>query len=468
MLCGLFALAAAQLVGFVVLLRALPPGATPVAGFVFLTLVIFGWAGSLVVALSRGLWRALRLGDVRSSGPALDGDQAPGLWALVREVAEEAGTRPPHEVRLMSEIDFRYAHAFLRGRRTLFLGLPLLQSITVGQARFGLAHHLGHFAAGHTRWVRVVERCEVAIVTSAEVLRPTNPASWGFKAYRWLYDLVDGVCSRRWEYRADAVGVRVAGTADAVGALHEIAAVREAWEFFCEFHLVPGLEAGKNAADRFGGFAEFVAARKDEVDDLRARPLATAGKWWDTYPSPARRAAVITARFPDVVVPSDGRSAASLILDPVAAGNAVQEADGDPHGRPLLEWPEFTHAAVTARLEGEAAGILGAIGLTGPGLPGVLRMLEDGRLDDLARPLFPDAAPGELPELFLTPLEVLLNLAAVRAGQAMFRHSWTEPAELFTPDGSPLDLSGVAERAITDPRGATTELAARGIGIWRA
>ncbi len=46
--------------------------------------------------------------------------------------------------------------------------------------------------------------------------------------------------------------------------------------------------------------------------------------------------------------------------------------------------------------KGEVAGILGTIGLTGPGLPGVLRLLEDGRLDDLARPLFPDAAPEEL------------------------------------------------------------------------
>ncbi|WP_062345219.1 hypothetical protein [Herbidospora yilanensis] len=177
---------------------------------------------------------------------------------------------------------------------------------------------------------------------------------------------------------------------------------------------------------------------------------------------------------------SDGRPATSLILDLAAAQAALRatelegtraalRADGrEIEDDMVLAWPEFTHAATTAQLQRETDGLLHTIGLTGPGLPQVLRMLEDGRLDEVARPLFPDAAPEELPELFPTPLEVLMNLAAVRAGQATFRHSWSDPAELVASDGSPLDLTKVAERAITDPRGATAALAELGIGIWRA
>ncbi len=476
MLCGLVGVAAAQLTGFVVLLRAIPPGRVSPVGFVILVLVMFGWAGCLVWALGRGLWRALRQRDERPTGPALDADQAPGLWELVREVAAEAGTRPPHEVRLMSEINFRYAHAFLRGRRTLFIGLPLLQTMTVGHARFGVAHFMAHFAAGHTRWVGFAIRSDTAVVTTAEALRPTNPAAWAFRGYRWLYRLIDNAVCRRWEFRADAVGVREAGSADAVGAMHEIWAVRDAWNFFYDFYLGPGVEAGHLPDDVFGGFAEFVAARKDELDALRAKPLPANTSRWDPYPSSATRA----ARFPESFAVSDGRPAATLILDLAAAQAALcaveleatraawhavgQEVEDDM----VLAWPEFTHAATTAQLQRETDGMLHTIGLAGPGLPQVLRMLEDGGLDEVARPLFPDAAPEELPELFLTPLEVLMNLAAVRAGRAVFRHSWSEPAELVASDGSPLDLTKVAERAITDPRGATAELAALGIGIWRA
>ncbi len=476
MLCGLVGVAAAQLTGFVVLLRAIPPGRVSPVGFVMLVLVMFGWAGCLVYALGRGSWRALRQRDERSTGPALDADQAPGLWQLVREVAEEAGTRPPHEVRLMSEIDLRYTHAFLRGRRVLYVGLPLLQTMTVGQARYGLAHYMAHFAAGHTRWVGFAIRSNTAIVTTAEALRPTNPAAWAFRAYRWLCVLIDrGVC-RRQEFRADAVGVRVAGRAAAVGAMHEIWAVTAAWDFFCDFHLLPGSEAGHLPDDVYGGFAEFVAARKDELDALRAKPLPANPSRWDPFPSSATRA----ARFPESLAVSDGRPATSLIHDLAAAQAALRAADLEVTraalhalGREMeddtvLAWPEFTHAATTAQLQREADGILHTIGLTGPALPQVLRMLEDGGLDEVARPLFPDAAPEDLPELFLTPLEVLMNLAAVRAGRATFRHSWSEPAELVASDGSPLDLTKAAERAITDPRGATAELAELGIGIWRA
>ncbi|GAB1822920.1 hypothetical protein HerbRD11066_60840 [Herbidospora sp. RD11066] len=476
MLCGLIGVAAAQLIGFVLLLRAIPPGGVPAGGFVLLVLVMFGWAGCLVYALGRGLWRALRWRDEHSSGPALDADQAPGLWRLVREVAEEAGTRPPHEVRITSEINFWYGHAFVRGHRALFLGLPLLQTMTVGQVRFGLAHHLGHFAAGHTRWVGVALRCGTAITATAEALGPTNPAGWAFRAYRWLCGVIDGFVCRRWEFRADAIGVRVAGSAAALDAMHEIWAISSAWNSFHEFHLQPGLDAGHLAGDLFGGFAEFVAARKSEVDALRAKPLPGKESWRDPYPASATRA----ARFRESLVPSDGRPATALIHDLPAAQAAVQatlleitvaaiRAEGrEPEEDMVLAWPEFTHAATTAQLQREADGILATIGLTGPGLPQVLRMLEDGQLEDVARPLFPDAKTEELSELFLTPLEMLMNLAAVHAGKATFRHSWSEPAELVTSDGSPLDLTGVAERAVTDPRGATAELAELGIGIWRA
>ncbi|WP_066368504.1 M48 family metallopeptidase [Herbidospora mongoliensis] len=470
MLCGLFVVAAAQLAGFALVLRVLPPvppgplPASSAVAYMVLCLILFGCAGALFVALGAGLGRALRSRRYSPPGAVVDPDQAPDLWELVRELAASAGTRPPDEIRLMAEMNIRSEETLLRGRRLLSVGLPLLQIVTLGQMRFGLAHHVEHLAAGHARARGIAEWCGMVITGAGGRLRPGNPAGWAFRAYAWVYTLIDGAVRRRQERRCDAAGARVAGPVAAVGALSEMTALQQVQSVFYDSYVWPGWEASEyTPADLFGGFAEFVAARKTEVDDLRAEPLSTTWSWRDPYPSQAARVAAVTARFPVSDVAADERPAALLLPDLAAAGKAVHDADPELVARPALDWPEFTHVAVTAQLQHRVDVMLRAIGLTGSGLPEVLRLLEEGRLADAARPLFPDAVPEDLPELFVPPLEMFMNLAAIRSGQATWRHSWTEPAELFTPDGVPLDLSAVAERAITDPRGATAELAALGM-----
>ncbi|MFI7035223.1 M48 family metallopeptidase [Microbispora rosea] len=79
------------------------------------------------------------------TGLPLPADRAPMLWATVRELEAEARTRIPEEIWLTAEVNAAVQEesrllGLAGGRRRLYVGLPLLQTMTVGQMRAVLAH----------------------------------------------------------------------------------------------------------------------------------------------------------------------------------------------------------------------------------------------------------------------------------------------------------------------------------------
>ncbi|MGE5136666.1 MAG: LysM peptidoglycan-binding domain-containing protein [Gemmatimonadota bacterium] len=92
---------------------------------------------------------------VRDSVLLTPGD-APGLWAMVTELATRVGTRPPDEVRAVAAASAQVSEEcrFLRllaGTRRLYVGLPLLMGLTADELRAAICHELGRYARGHTR-----------------------------------------------------------------------------------------------------------------------------------------------------------------------------------------------------------------------------------------------------------------------------------------------------------------------------
>jgi hypothetical protein len=61
-------------------------------------LVVFG--GIAAIAIGRGLFSRMRADDSEEPGVLLMPEQQPRLWATIRELAAQVGTRPPDEVRL--------------------------------------------------------------------------------------------------------------------------------------------------------------------------------------------------------------------------------------------------------------------------------------------------------------------------------------------------------------------------------
>ncbi|HEX5542995.1 MAG TPA: M48 family metallopeptidase [Micromonospora sp.] len=431
-----------------------------------------------VGAVAVALWKAIRAKPEPAPGLVVGPDQAPALWATVHELAEVVGTRVPDEIRIVPEVNAAVSEetqllGLISGRRTLYIGLPLLQAFTVDQMRAVLAHELGHYSGQHTRLGEVAYRGRLAMGGTISRIGPYNPVGWIFKGYSLLYLLVDNAASRRQELEADRASVQVAGQAAATGALRELPVLSAAWGFYFARYVEPGWEAGFVPADLFGGFAELVAARKEELDEMRAQEPDGERSRWDTHPPIPERIANMTA-MDDPAVTEDGRPAAVLVSDIAGIGSQLQEQVVDVGERAVLDWPQFTAAMVGSGIQRNADTIYRAAGrVTGasePGLSTVLDLVEENRLGEFATRFFSDLPAEEAAQRFAEPMELLLQSAAVACDVAHWRHSWSGPAELVGVDGELLELDEIAALAVSPQtlEKARRHLAELGIDPTRA
>ncbi|WP_262283873.1 M48 family metallopeptidase [Micromonospora sp. MA102] len=413
----------------------------------------------LVVALGAvgvGLWKAIRTKNEPAPGLILDERAAPWLWATVRELAAAVGTRAPDEIRLVPEVNAAVGEqsrllGLIGGRRTLYVGLPLLQAMRIDQLRSVLAHELGHYSGQHTRLGGVAYRGRLAIEETVERISPRNPVGWIFRGYAKLYLMVDNAASRRQELEADRSSVALAGTEAATSALRTLPALDAAWGFYMRRYVEPGWSAGLAPDDLFGGFAMLLQARREEIDELRENAPEPEPSRWDTHPPIGVRVAAMTAT-PGAVVAPDDRPAWTLLADVAGAGRQLQGLVVEHGGRRLLPWAEFVAESVAASVQRQADGIYRAAGrFTGtptPGLPILLDLVRAGRLGEFAEQFFSGATRREAAAAFAGPMETLLDNAAVRSGRARWQLSWSGPAQLVGPAGEPLDLAGIAKLAV--------------------
>ncbi|MFD6755699.1 MULTISPECIES: M48 family metallopeptidase [Micromonospora] len=416
----------------------------------------------LVIALGAvavGLWKAIRTSHEPAPGLVLDERDAPQLWSTVRELATAVGTRAPDEIRLVPEVNAAVGEesrllGLVGGRRTLYVGLPLLQGLRVDQFRSVLAHELGHYSGKHTRLGEVAYRGRVAIGTTIERIKPRNPVGWIFKGYAKLYLLVDNAASRRQELEADRASVQLAGHEAATSALRSLPALDSAWNFYMGAYVESGWEAGLAPDDLFGGFGQLLQGRREQLEKLREETPDRETSRWDTHPPIGIRIDAM-AQLPLVAGAADERPAASMLTDVAGAGRRLQSIVIEQGDRQVLPWPDFTHAAITAGQQRQVDGIYRAAGrFTGvatPGLTTVLDLVRDRRLGEFAEQFFDDATGEEAAVRFAGPMELLLSNAAIRAGRARWLLSWTGPAQFVGVDGEPLDLAEIAKLAV-DPQ----------------
>ncbi|MFE3453936.1 M48 family metalloprotease [Nonomuraea sp. NPDC059194] len=447
LLAGFFLVALAQLGGAVALAYWL---STVVSGLVAVKLT---WPilAAVVGSAGVGIWRAVRSKPTPPPGLLVTPEQAPALWQSVHELAAAVGTRPPDDIRLIPEVNAAVSEdakllGLITGPRHLYIGLPLLHTLTVAQLRAVLAHELGHYSHSHTRLGAVAYRGRLAIAGTLDRIGPYNVSGWIFKLYARLYVLADNAVSRRQEFEADQAAVRLAGREAAAGALREIPVLDQAWDFFLDRYLSIGWDAGYAPDDLFAGFAAFVQARQGELDELRAEPPDDYGSRWDTHPPIATRVATIQAS-PDAPAHPDTRPSGVLLPDLAAAGQQLQAGMLDLDGRQMLPWPQFTAAALRDDLQRDSDVVFRTLKRStgAASLPEVLDQIEAGCLIDLAQPFFPTATRREVGPMFAGPLATLLLLAAVNCGKAGWSHSWSGPAELV-PD---LGLEQLAELAVS-------------------
>ena len=409
-----------------------------------------------VGAVVAGLWRAIRARPGEPEGLLLTPQQAPQLWQTVREMAVAAGTRAPDEIRLVPEVNAAVSEdtkllGLVGGTRRLYLGMPLLQTFTVDQMRSVIAHELGHYSGSHTRLSAVAYRGRVAMHETLSRVGRWNVFGWVFKAYGRLYLLVSNAVTRRQEFEADQVSVRVAGVEAAVSSMREIPVVDAAWNFYFGRYVAHGWEIGYAPDDIFGGFRELYVARTEELAALRQQEPDEETSRWDTHPAIGDRIAAMRA-LPPVAHPADWRPAAVLLPQLDGAGLALQREVVNFGSRTVLPWADFTAASLIAAQQRRADRVFRSaarrLGVAEAGLAEVFQLVAAGRLGELAAEFYPDANRHEAALAFADPMTDLIGLAAVRSGAARWQHSWSEPARLVDAYGQPADYSKIAEMAV--------------------
>jgi Zn-dependent protease with chaperone function len=198
-----------------------------------------GFIGLIGGALLIGIAIVLRPRPGRMP-PALRREEAPGLFGVPDAIAASLGVRPADRIAITGEFGAAVEEVGLRRQRVLYLGLPLMATLTPMERVAVLGHEFGHFANGDPlrgtipslaidtliEWYRLLRPEGIASSPDGDafhglllipvnlVLMVLSQVPIGLAYLIYLLSIQDG---QRAEYYADLLAARLAGR-DAVVA----------------------------------------------------------------------------------------------------------------------------------------------------------------------------------------------------------------------------------------------------------
>ncbi|MFI9593122.1 M48 family metallopeptidase [Nonomuraea sp. NPDC052265] len=413
-------------------------------------------------AVVRALFMVGRRQAGEQPGVPVGREHEPALWQVVEDLARRVRTAPPDEIRLVPEVNAAVSEdtRFLglrATRRRMFVGLPLLQTLTVDEMRAVLGHELGHYSGAHTRLGAPVYRGRVSLIATVRELGDHPLIQRLFAGYAKLYLRVSQAVSRRQEHEADEFAVAIGGRQAMSGALRKIHDTALAWDLYTRDYLSLTGVGGTRPASVFGGFHALLndPGRQAEVARLGERPEDVSP--YDSHPGLADRLAAI-ATLPEPEHVPDPRPALTLLRDPDVAAAAVERSMWTPEalaGLRPVPWDELVAQGMYA---GRNADALRDLAVAGQRVMGATRPYLDAAFEAIARGRQAELA-GQLRELGWTPSETLLagvlgqalEAVLIQLGEARWTLSWSGPARLLYDDGEEVALAEYAARVAGDP-----------------
>jgi Zn-dependent protease with chaperone function len=331
----------------------------------------------------------------------LEPEAHPELVAFIGQLCAETGAPRPKHIYLTPEVNAAvfYQHPLLSlvwpVRKSLLIGVGLVNALTLSEFKAVLAHEFGHFAQSSMRlgsYVYSTNRLLHDIVFGRdkwdELLAQwrrldlrVSAVAWVLTGMVWLVrkalelayrgvNLVHAHLSREMEFQADRVAVRVAGSDAIVDALYQINRANEAYQVSLG-QLGTALEHQLVSDDVYYHqtlrLAELSPAptifRGAAVEAPAAARLFTAEEVTlkaEMYSShPADHLRELSAKTPYVPAPADDRSPWLLFSQPVevrrlVTGQLYPESAAPYAVRPAAEVEAFL-AAETAELTYDAA-----------------------------------------------------------------------------------------------------------------
>ncbi|MFE7708249.1 M48 family metallopeptidase [Streptomyces sp. NPDC057486] len=463
----------------------------------------------LAVPIVRGMFMLRTPKDEGLAGLPVGDTHEPLLWATVRDIAQQVGTRAPDEIVLTGDVnaavseDARFL-GLVGGSRRLYLGLPLMTGLSQAQLRSVLAHEMGHYGNSDTRLTAITARGRIQVTrtiahfqeragksVAKEQARQEKKAAKAlakgkkakeidaggagvtyramaaiYTAYAKFYMRATLSGARREELAADVAAARIAGRDATASALRELPALDAAHGFYMNAYATLGVEAGMLPlpGEVLGGVRHLLAARQDELDEMRGSLPTEPSSPYDSHPPIAERVARIEA------LPDDGRASEpvepslALLADPERALAAVEEAVLTPEALRLrrADWPELVHESMASYTERSARGF-GAVVAEATGSDGslsaTLDAIDAGALwqiaDRLPKSEEAAAATGRAAREFARPrlrsgLSQLVSNECVRQGRARWQLSWSDSAALELPHGWAQELPAALDAAVAD------------------
>jgi len=204
---------------------------------------VFGMAGSLI-SLFISKWMAKRSTGTQIIEQPRSADEQ---WLIdtVAQLAQEAGIKMPEVGIFPSQVSNAFATGWNKNDALVAVSSGLLQRFRKEEVRAVLAHEIGHVANGDMVTLALIQGVVNAFVmffarvightVDRVILKNEQGHGIGFFITTIFAEIVLGILasiivawfSRRREYRADAMGAQLAGSAAMIGALQRLKAEQE-------------------------------------------------------------------------------------------------------------------------------------------------------------------------------------------------------------------------------------------------
>uniref|UniRef100_A0A7C2BAW2 Peptidase M48 n=1 Tax=Pseudomonas graminis TaxID=158627 RepID=A0A7C2BAW2_9PSED len=395
-------------------------------------------------------------------GEAVTVDQAPVLWAYVKDLALKLGALPPDHIVLgmaagfyvtSGDIALAPANATLTGR-TLHVPLAYLGILDEAETTAVIGHELGHFAGADTefsmRFVPIYHGIERSLVVIGQTLvdsewlqRATLHPAFMLGAYFMeSFDHAVMHWSRVRELEADAAGAQLAGNLAAASALVRISAI----DPMLQDRLATHIAQATNITPEQSAVQDLPTALLHEIAAL---PLTLPEEEMatqlphpsDTHPSNGERVASLNVSIDDAV------RSGTRPLDAAVACAAMNRYFAQPEVlRSRLTQDYLSHhvqqdAAIVEALRTHAGNVTGDVALyegarlRGQILIGFSGLLAVAGLILLLAPLlFPGAAGRDAEPFFVgAGIALFIMLCMLPFGLRLFRRAH-KTALLLTPD----------------------------------
>jgi tetratricopeptide (TPR) repeat protein len=259
------------------------------------------------------IWSSIRSLFVRMKyedpGRPLTADEAPRLWELTRAVAAGVGTRPVDAIFLTPGTELA---VFERGnwlqrtrdqsKRSLILGLGVIDGFRTSDFRAVLAHEYGHFLHRDTAGGDVALRVNATMTKFATAMAQNGQLAWWnigwqfVRLYHLIFRRITHGASRLQEINADRVAARLCGRDAFEGGLRHV----------IHRDLDQNVEAGRSAERmaRIAGASSWSPSLgEDPVAPLlqlvEAARDTDREPWWDVY-SRAENRREIDQKFDEI------------------------------------------------------------------------------------------------------------------------------------------------------------------------